>query len=57
MGREGEREGDRHQCVRDTSAGCLSHAPYWGPSLQPKPVPRLGIKLATLWVIGQHSIH
>ena len=37
--------------------GCLSHAPYWGPGLQPTHVPWLGIKPATLWFSGQHSIH
>ena len=26
-GREGEREGEKHQCVRDTAIGCLSHTP------------------------------
>ena len=31
-GREGER-GEKHQCV------VASHAPYWGPDLQPRPVP------------------
>ena len=29
-GRKGERMGEKHQCVRDTSIGCLSHAPNWG---------------------------
>ena len=29
--REGEREGEKHQCVRDVLIGCLSHAPEWGP--------------------------
>ena len=30
--REGEREGEKHQCVRETSIswmGCLSHTPNW----------------------------
>ena len=27
------------------------------PGLQPRHVPRLGIKLVTLWFAGQHSIH
>ena len=36
---------------------CLSHAPYWGPSPQPRPVPWLGIELLTLWFTGWHSIH
>ena len=37
--REREREGEKHQCVRDTLIGCLSHAPKWGPGLQPRLVP------------------
>ena len=35
--------------------GCLSYAPYWGPSLQPRHVLGLGIEPATLWFTGQHS--
>ena len=38
-GGEGERKGERHQCVRDTSIGCLSHVPYWPPGPQPRHVP------------------
>ena len=37
--------------------GCLSRAPYWGPGLQPRHVPWLGIDLATLWFAGRCSIH
>ena len=34
---------------RETSmCGCLLCAPYWGPGLQPRHVPCLGIELATL---------
>ena len=36
--------------------GCLSHAPSWEPGPQPKQVPWLGIKLATLWFAGWRSI-
>ena len=36
--------------------GCLSHAPCWGPGLQPRHVPWLGIEPATLWFAGQCSI-
>ena len=28
MGREGEREEEKHQCARDTSIGCFSCALY-----------------------------
>ena len=41
-GREGEREGEKHQCV------VASSTPYWGPGPQPRHVPWLGIELATL---------
>ena len=37
--------------------GCLSCTPYWIPGPQPRHVPWLGIKLATLRFSGQHSIH
>ena len=37
--------------------GCRSHTPYWGPGPQPRHVPWLEIKLATLWFAGQSSIH
>ena len=26
-----EKEGEKHQCVRETLVGCLSNAPSWGP--------------------------
>ena len=35
---------------------CLSRAPYWGPSLQPRHVPWLGVSLATLWFGDGRSI-
>ena len=38
---------------RDTSVcGCISKAPYWGPGLQPRHVPRPGIEPATPWFAG-----
>ena len=37
--------------------GCLLHTPYWGPGLQPRHVPWLGIKPVTLWFTGWCSIH
>ena len=36
--------------------GCLSCTPYWGPGLESRHVPWLGIKWATLWFAGQRSI-
>ena len=56
-GGEGERNGEKHQCVRDTLISCLSYHPNWGPGLQPRHVPWLGIELATFWFIGRHSVH
>ena len=50
--------GERRKRGRETSmCGFLSHAPYWGPGLQPRHVPCLGIESATLWFAGWHSIH
>ena len=37
--------------------GYLSHAPTWGSGGQPRHVPWLGIKPATFWFTGRHSIH
>ena len=37
--------------------GCLSHAPYLGPGLQPSHVSWLGITLVTLWFSCWNSIH
>ena len=31
--------------------------PHWGPSLQPRHVPWLGVQPVTLWLAGQCSIH
>ena len=48
-GREKGREGSVY--------GCLSHAPNWGPGLQPRHVPWPGIEPATLQFVGRCSIH
>ena len=53
MAREGEWEGEKHQCA----ISCLSHTPYWGPGPQLRNVPWLGIEPATLRFVGWHSIH
>ena len=42
-GREGEREEEKHRCVR--LIGCLMHTPSWGSGLQNRHVPWLGINL------------
>ena len=45
-----ERGKGRKKRGRETSVcGCLSHAPHWGPGLQSRHVPPLGIELATFW--------
>ena len=51
-GREGERDGEKHQCVvasQAPSTGDLAWNPYM--------CPRLRIKPAMLWFAGQQSIH
>ena len=35
-GGEAEREGEKHQCARDTLIGCLLNVPNWGLGLQPR---------------------
>ena len=51
-GREGEREGEKHQCV------VASYVPPTGDlGPQPRHVPWLGIELAILWFAGQRLIH
>ena len=38
--------------------GCLLWAPpHWGPGLQLRHVPGLGIELETLWFAGRCTIH
>ena len=51
---EGRRQGEKHQCFRDTSIGCLSHSPNWEPGPQPSHVPWLEIKPVTFWFAGWH---
>ena len=38
-GKEGEREGEKHPCARQTSTYCFLHTPNQGPGLQPRYVP------------------
>ena len=49
-GREGEREGAKHQCV---VASCV--LPTEDMAYNPGMCPRLGIEPVTLWFTGQHS--
>ena len=53
--RERGKEGEKHHCERKTLIN--SYVPYWGLGTQPRHVPWLGVKPATLWFAGQHSIH
>ena len=51
-GREGEREGEKHQCV------VASHTPSTEDlARNPGMCPRLGVEPVTLWFMGRHSIH
>ena len=50
-GRKGERETETLMC------GCLLHTHHWVPGPQSRYVPWVGIKPATLWFTGWHSIH
>ena len=52
-----ERKGGKKRGKETSMCCCLSHASHWGPGLQPRHVPWLGIELATLWFTGRHSIH
>ena len=56
-GREGKREGEKHRCVRETSVSCLSHTPNWGPGLESRHVPSLGLEPETFRFAGQYSTH
>ena len=56
IGRMG-RKREKHHCVRETSISCLLHTPNWGPGLQPRDVPWLGIKLSTFQFAGQLPAH
>ena len=56
-GKEGEGEGDKHQSVRDTSIGCLSHDSNWGPGPKPWHMPWLGLEPGTFRFEIQHSMH
>ena len=45
--------GEGKKKKRETSmCDCLPSAPYWGPGLQPRHVPRLGIKMVALCFTG-----
>ena len=52
-----EGMGGRRRGRETSMCGYLLYAPHWGPGLQPRHVPWLGIEPATLCFAGQHSIH
>ena len=54
-GREREREGEKHQCVRYTWS-VASHMPTWDLTLRPSHVLWPGIKSATFWFAGWRSV-
>ena len=43
------KRGDRKKGREISMCGCLSRGPHWGPDLQPRYVPCLGIEPETLW--------
>ena len=56
-GREGERQGEKHRCVRETPTGWLLHDPKWGPGLQPRHVPWPGVEPVTFRFASWCSIN
>ena len=56
-GREGEREVEKHQCMRETWIDHLSHIPNQGEDQQPRHMPWLGIKQATFGFTDWHWSH
>ena len=52
-----EREEGREKEERNINVWLLLMHPHWGPGLQPRHVPWLGIEPMTLWFAGWHSIH
>ena len=52
-GREGEREGEKYQCVVASPVS----PPTGDLACNPGMCPRLGIEPATFWFAGQHSVH
>ena len=53
-GEEKEKEGEKHQCARETSISCLSYTPNQGPNQQSRHVPWLGMEQTTFRFAGLH---
>ena len=51
-GREGEREGEKHPCKRETPIGHPPHAPHWELNPKPRHMPWPGAELATCCSAG-----
>ena len=50
-------EGKEKERERNFNVWLPLMCPHWGPGLQPRHVPWLGIKLVTLWFTSWHSIY
>ena len=55
-GEEGEREGEKYLCARETLIGCLSHSPNQGLGLQSRNVPWPGIEPVTFLLAGWNPL-
>ena len=53
-GKEGEREGEKHQNERETLISCLLHTPLPGSNWKPRHVPWPGIELGTFHFAELH---
>ena len=52
-GREGEREGEKHQCTRETVISCLLHAHNCGRVPHPGMCPNRDLnQTVTIWFVG-----
>ena len=51
-GKEREREGEKHQCERETIINCLFNKPQPGPNLQPSHTPWQRIEPVNLCFVG-----
>ena len=53
--RQGERNGEKHQYTRETSIGCLSHAPTGDVGHNAGTCPEQELNRQS-WFMGQHSV-
>ena len=52
-----EKQGEKHQCVRDTLNGCLPHGLNWGPGGPPRHLSWSGIEPVICGFAGWRPIH